>query len=537
MKRNIILGLALLMTLSLLFACGTTTPSQTTAGSTTQQQTTEALTTQADATTTAANQAETTNEATEQIAEGLEEVVITWVVPGNYPMADQDEVFAEFNRLVKEQINTTVDFLALGWGDFETKISVMIGSGDYYDLTYTCDWVNFFPSNAAKGAYYDITELLPQYAPKTYAKFPETYWEAVKIKNRIYAVINEQVAVRTAYLVIPEENLEETGYDIDKDFIKGDLRSLEPFLDKYFENDPSRLNNHYFFGAFGPVDYEYIAGGNIPVGINCMTGDTTVVNIVELPEFVERYSIAAEWKDKGYMNPTLRITQPILGPAEDYLSGRIMGMIGGQYMPGCDVQEAPKYGRPVRAVPFYEPFLTTGSATATCTAVSITSKNPDRALMLLELLNNMPEGQMHNKIYDTLSFGIEGKHWNYDNDGLLERTEAGEERYFLNTEWMWASRFQSTPLTGSSPTVWDECREFNKISITSPLMGFVFDAEPVEAETAAVSAVNSEYSAALGVGMFDMKVYEEIKEKYKVAGIDTIIAEAQKQIDEWKASR
>ena len=43
----------------------------------------------------------------------------------------------------------------------------MINSGDAWDLCFTASWggINFF-ENAAKGAYADLTDLIPVYAPE-----------------------------------------------------------------------------------------------------------------------------------------------------------------------------------------------------------------------------------------------------------------------------------------------------------------------------------------------------------------------------------
>ena len=57
--------------------------------------------------------------------------------------------------------------------------------------------------------------------------------------------------------------------------------------------------------------------------------------------------------------------------------------------------------------------LTTGGITATMQAINRNSKNPERAMMLLELLNTDKD------LYNLLNFGIKDKHYKIDADGFM----------------------------------------------------------------------------------------------------------------------
>jgi len=65
-------------------------------------------------------------------------------------------------------------------------------------------------------------------------------------------------------------------------------------------------------------------------------------------------------------------------------------------------------------------------------------------------------------------------------------------------------------------------------------MGFTFDRKPVENEIAQVNTVAKEYGN-LNRGMVEDTdaTLAEYKSKLQEAGIDKIIAEAQRQIDAW----
>lgn len=44
-------------------------------------------------------------------------------------------------------------------------INLIMASGEYYDMIFTCEWLNNYDKNAAKGLYYDITDLVREETP------------------------------------------------------------------------------------------------------------------------------------------------------------------------------------------------------------------------------------------------------------------------------------------------------------------------------------------------------------------------------------
>ena len=72
----------------------------------------------------------------------------------------------------------------------------------------------------------------------------------------------------------------------------------------------------------------------------------------------------------------------------------------------------------------------------------------------------------------------------------------------------------------------------------SPLLGFSFDQEPVKVQIAQVEAVRQELSLALETGTVDPDTnMQPFLDKMDRAGLNDIIEEMQKQIDEWKTTR
>ena len=72
----------------------------------------------------------------------------------------------------------------------------------------------------------------------------------------------------------------------------------------------------------------------------------------------------------------------------------------------------------------------------------------------------------------------------------------------------------------------------------SPILGFAFNPEPVKTEIAQCQAVSKEYMPILGTGSADLATkLPEFLDKLNKAGSEKIVAEIQKQIDAWKATK
>ena len=68
-------------------------------------------------------------------------------------------------------------------------------------------------------------------------------------------------------------------------------------------------------------------------------------------------------------------------------------------------------------------------------------------------------------------------------------------------------------------------------------LGFRADMTPVTNEISAISAIVSEHNAMLVSGFYSTDKLQEIINDCKAAGSDTILAELQKQIDEFFAGK
>ncbi|MGO4373383.1 ABC transporter substrate-binding protein, partial [Paenibacillus sp. MCAF20] len=178
-------------------------------------------------------------------------------------------------------------------------------------------------------------------------------------------------------------------------------------------------------------------------------------------------------------------------------------------------------------------YATTTDATAGLWSISNNSKNPERTMMFLDLMYTDKD------LTNLFLWGIEGKHYVKVNESTIdypEGVEATTVGYSLQT-WMVPNQSIGYIRTTDLPNVWELTAEANKNAIKSKALGFAFNSEPVKNEITALQNVVEQYRKALESGTFDpADKLQEYKEKLKSAGIDKVIAEKQKQLDEWAAT-
>jgi putative aldouronate transport system substrate-binding protein len=166
-------------------------------------------------------------------------------------------------------------------------------------------------------------------------------------------------------------------------------------------------------------------------------------------------------------------------------------------------------------------------------AVHATSKNPLRALMMIDLLEGV-------KAYnDLLGLGVEGVHWTAVGDKNYESLSEGSNNYpaYLICPWGLNTNFMRS--NSSTPDWVAPLRAKWVTQIGHPVTeGFAFDSTKVADKIAAVSGIAKPEMFALMFGLKEdpAAALAELNTKLKAAGLDDIKAEVQAQLDAYIAS-
>ncbi|KRE92071.1 hypothetical protein ASG89_34005 [Paenibacillus sp. Soil766] len=102
---------------------------------------------------------------------------------------------------------------------------------------------NNYAQNVGKGAFLPLDDLLAKYAPQSFASVPKNFWEAAKVKGKIYGFINQQISARTPAVSISIDLADLYKFDINsiEGKISGStLNLLEPIIQKVRKDHPEK---------------------------------------------------------------------------------------------------------------------------------------------------------------------------------------------------------------------------------------------------------------------------------------------------------
>lgn len=445
-------------------------------------------------------------------------VELTWYYPEYKTNSDLELVNDEVNRIVKAKINATVRLKPIDFGSYEQKMNTLAASGEPADIIWTSNWLFSWTDNAKRGVFRPVQDLLPEYAPKLLASLPDRFWNDGKLNGNQYGIPSYQIAAMQPSLVIEKRFIDKYGLDV-RSIRK--IEDIEPFLKQIKEGDPGIVPFGTTRGFY--TNMLYGIDWRVPVYQNDAT-HTVLPDVT--PEMKSNFELVRSWYVKGYINEdaaTLR------SASDAYAKGNTAVWFDITGKPGSEAEfKASDGGDDVVMVPLTGPYFT--GAASSMNAIARTSQNPERALQFLELVNTDRD------LYNLLVYGIEGKHYVRTKDNYIRiDPNAG---YFTNTDWVFGDIRNEYLPEGAPADKLEQTVRINEEAKLSPYYDFVFDGDPVKAELANVRAVNDEYYSSLATGTVDPKEYLPVYvDELKKAGSDVIVAEKQRQLNEWLASK
>lgn len=486
---------------------------------------------------TVSENSKTTSVATTPTPEELKPVNLRWLLPQIQSQNENAAVFEAANKIANEKIKATIKFEAIPWAEYGKKINLMVATNEEVDLFYTANWggSNYY-QHVTNGALVDLTDMLGKVTPNLKAKFSDGVWNATKVNGKIYGVPNQQIYIRKFGLFFRQDLVEK--YKFDYASVKK-LEDIEPYLKTLKENEPNFIGIENTKGSAGTQLFEAaqnyfgwdtMISMKIP-GVGYNTGELKIVNQFETQEFKDFLKLARSWYVKGYSakdsnnanaNAAYRtegknaiVSDAVMAP------GGVQEFSLSQAKGTTYVENRTMNGDSV---------LQTGGIVAALNSISITSKNPERALMALDLINSNKD------FFNILSWGIEGTNYTKTTDGhieqVLDKKYEGVYGFFLG------DTFQSLVPKGTDLTVAAQTKKINETAKPSVFIGFSPSVDPIKDQIAQCTAVADEMLAGLCTGYLDPDVsYPVFIEKLKKAGSDTIIIELQKQLDAWAKTK
>lgn len=485
-----------------------------------------------------------------------EHVVITYMTTGETPTGTKekyDEMMTELNKILTEKCNAELQTYFISWTDYLSNYNLTLAQMDgTVDLVGTAsDWLDAWP-NSKNGAFLELSEdMLKTYAPKTWASVPAENWELCKYDGEIYLIPEDNYAQWTNH-----------GFIYRLDWAKAaglsdGVKSWED-LTTYFKYVKETYPDIIPWDSDG-TQYAQMAGGwiashsdYVPIdGINsaAMWGGTrndlyTVYSpyVTDTDSLVEFAKMMKEWDEIGvWQTDVLNNTSST--NRDDYRIGKVAAEQHHTQTWTDLVSHTPAntiYDDDLNAETGFFYF---GEETGNVTALSIThgamaisagSKNPERALMVYDLLRNDPD------CYKLFCYGIEGVSYEVTEDGLRTTPEGyNQDTDNINgTTNFWWGRNDDLEILDATRD-WDKINalydEYDKIKIEYPYGQFVAEVDNIRSQISNINEITTNYMKQIAFGKYSgtaEDIVAEYQAALKAAGIDEVTAELQRQFDE-----
>lgn len=477
-------------------------------------------------------------------ASDLEPVTLRiWFHGSNVTPEASEKVMAEVNAYLKDKINVTLEPIWGTWGDFPTTVPTALAGGDDVDIYFTCNWSEDEYNQYARDGYWvKLDDLLPTYGADLLDIIPDNIWECCVTNgidgSGIYAVPALKDTASQYCWDLNGTLAAELGYDVDEicangiDFYSDEFEEMLAKAKEYKGGD--------FYPLVGePLVYERMVNHTPIVGGDTVTLfsyfidpedpskdiGSTIVNKYETEEFRKFCERMYELAQKGYVSPQTQNT----GTANDYMEACRASasylFCTQVYAFGCEIELSNSRHIDVRMIPECNPWMDATSGQGAMMAISTVSKNPERALMFLNMLNSDPE------LMTLMNYGVEGYTYEKNSDGTI--TFIDDARTDYNPWRNGMGNIRILPATSDEGAdYWDRFAAYYDTGKVLPYGSYIFDWEGLDNERTALGNVYEQYGFQLMAGAVNPDdVMDEFLAKLKDAGVDAVVEAANAQIN------
>ncbi len=453
----------------------------------------------------------------------------------------QDEVLAAFCEKYKDQLNIEkIEYNFVSFGDYEDKMTSLVAGGDDFDGFYVADWM-LYSKMANKGAFLPLDDLMQQYAPTLYQTYQDNgTLSACSIDGQLVALPWTKQKSSKPVLFYRKDLAEQYGVDTSN---LSTIEDLDAFLTEAHEKVPDIIT----FESGFPRGYAYSDVLSLmhakyemdACTYHMLTFDLNADNVTLQPiEQTEMFKEAVTWMKKWYDEGIVSKNELSETDTKMFENGKTFAKVGlmEDAFQGIsfNISDA-EYGY---AELYLDSKFRKDSPLNNAFAINKNAKNPERLLMLLELLNTDEEA------YDMFMYGIEGETYVKDETGVLQYPEgqdASNSTYMGWFCWPFVREQFQKPSGKITQAALDEETEWLKKDnlIVSPLTGFNPDTSSIKTELAQRDQLYDEQGKLLLAGITGSDDVDTAINKYieaqKNVGLDKIMTYLQERADEYVA--
>lgn len=493
-------------------------------------------------------------------ADTSEHVVITYMTTGDAPSGDAlntyNDMMEKLNAILTEKVNAELETYFISWTDYLANYNLTLAQMDgSVDLVGTSsDWLDSWP-NAKNGAFLELSEeMLQTYAPQTWASVPADHWELCKYDGEIYLMPEDNYAQWTNHGYIYRMDWAKEAGLADGVHSWEDMTAYWKYCKEAFPDlialwDSDGTSYNAMAGGWIASHSDYVSIDGINAG--AMWGGRkddlyTVYSpyVTETDLLVEFARLMKEWDEIGVW-PTDVLNNTSMTEdmnADMYRIGQVAAVQKHTEMWTGLVSALPQ-----NTIYQEDPDADTGffyfgeeqgnvvelSITHGAMAVSAGSENPERALMVYDLLRNDPECHM------LFCQGVEGVSYEVTEDGLMTKPEGfNADTQNINgiTNFWWGRN--DDILLRNAQNNWEKIdalyAEYDKVKIPYPYGQFIVNTDEIQSYIQNITEIHTNYMKQICYGKYSgtaEEIVAEYQNALKAAGIDTVTEELQRQMD------
>lgn len=433
-----------------------------------------------------------------------------------------------FNELTMEALNMKVDLMPVTMGTYNQQIELMLSGGEDIDI---------FPLGTSRASQYvdaqyilDLSGYLDEYAPDALEIIGLDDIKCCSIGDFIWAFPVMMERTHATCFVLRKDILDELGIDV------SGISSMDGMTEVFAKVKEAYPDMTVFGGQYNmtvPVQSMHVDTLGDRLGVlDNYAENTTVVNYFETDTYKHMIELTREWFEAGYISKDLATSQDT-GEAL-MKAGNLFSYVCNS-KPNTAEEKSEQVGYDVVVVHVNDLFLSTSGTAIAGYAINANAKDPAKAVQLYNWIVSTKEAN------DLLNWGVEGVDWVEAEDGTAtypEGVDGQSVSYHQNFGYFQPNQQNGHVWTGTSPDVWEQYQTARDSAKVSSAYGFAFDSSPVINEVAALKAVREQYEYTLAAGAVDPATgIQEFNDALYEAGLQKVIDEKQRQLDEWLANK
>ena len=473
--------------------------------------------------------------ATESTKEPLKEVTLKIFLPGDDRPAKAEVLNALYEK-TKDKLNAKFEINFVPFSDYQNKLTLMSASGDNYDAAFTADWFGY-ANFVNKGAFLGLNDLMPKYAPDLYKFYKDNNMlSSFTVKGQLMAVPWTRIKTSKPVFMYRKDIADKLNVQ------PGDLTTIEgidTFLTAIAKGNPGMTAFNVNVGGSAAGDivpllspkYEMWDMGFNSLYMDLNDPNKKVVPLEQTPMFKEAVTLAKKWYDNGVISKNA-LADKENKPFETGKAFSGKSIYERLYETTTFTDKSAVQG----AVEVYQSKkFARDSQMNNAMAINKNAANPERMLMFMNMLTTDKD------IYDLFFYGIKDKTYTLDANGAVGFAPGEDPAKPLWQNWnnwgFYRDAFARPTTTRSADAIKKEAEFVARPNIVlSPITGFTPAPDAIKTELAKRQQLADEQGKLLLSGIIKGDVDAAIKEyieKQKAAGLDKILAEVQKQVDEF----